>query len=82
MTEVIGLLHDLLAFSLSIEAGLSDFFHACGTWDEDSQRQRAQEFGDRLDEVRHAERHNIRSPHYTSRFLIMRIFMNENASNI
>ena len=79
MTEVVGLLRKLLA-SLSIEADLSDFFQAYKTQNKDDQGEKAQEFADRLDEVRHAEGHNITISHHTSRFLKMQIFTNENAS--
>jgi len=82
VAEVIGILHEFLIYSLSIEATLRDFISACGTWDEDNQGKTAQEFADRLDEVCHAERHSIRSTHYTSRSLTNQIFTNKNASNI
>jgi len=82
MTEVIGLLRESLVSLLSIEAGLDDLFRARGTWDEENLGKMAQEFSDRLDEVRHAEKHNIRSPQHTSRFLTMQIFPNQNASDI
>ena len=82
MTEVIGLLHEFLVHSLSIEAGLTDFSRACETLDEASQVQRAREFVNILDKVRRVGKCNIRSSHHTSRFLTMRIFANENANNI
>jgi len=64
MTEVIGLLQEVLVSSLSIEASLRDFLQVCKTRGKDGQGEKAQEFADRLDEVRHTERHNIRfSPH-------------------
>ena len=68
--------------SLSIEADLTDFFRMCKTWAKDDQREKAQDFADRFDEVRHTERHNTRFPHHTPRFLTVQIFTNENASNI
>ena len=79
MTEVVGLLLKLLLF-LSIEADLSNFLQAYKTWDKDDQGRKAQEFADRLDEVRHTEGHSITSSHYISRFLAMQIFTNENTS--
>ena len=82
MTEVVGLLHESLVSSLSIEADLSDFFQACKIRDKDGQETKAQEFADRLDEVRHTKRHNLRSSHHTSRSLIMQIFTNRNANII
>ena len=82
VAEVIGILQEFLVYSLSIEATLRDFISVCGTLDEDNQGKTAQEFADRLDEVRHAERHNIRSTHRTSRSLKNQIFKNKDASNI
>ena len=82
MAEVIRLLRESLVSRHSIEAGLNDFFRACENLDEENQGKMAREFSDRLDEVRHVEKHNIRSPHHTSRFLTMQIFPNENASDI
>ena len=79
MTEVIRLLRRLLV-SLSVEADLSDFLQAYKTRDQDDQERKAQEFADRLDEVRHTERHNITSSHHTSRSLTIQIFTGENAS--
>ena len=79
MTEVVGLLRQLLLY-LSIEADLSDFLQAHKTWEKEDQGKKAQEFADRLDEVRHTEGHNITSSHHTSRFLAMQIFTNENTS--
>ena len=48
----------------------------------DDQGAKAQGFADRLYKVRHTEKHNIRSPHHTSRFLTMQISTNEHANNI
>ena len=81
-TEVVELLRELLVSSHSAEADLSDFFQVYDTWDKEDQGERAQEFADRLDEVRHIEKHDIRSPHHISRFLTMQTLMNRNASNI
>jgi len=52
MMEVVGLLRESLVSPLSIEADLGVFFHVCETWDKDDQGEMAQEFADRLDEVR------------------------------
>ena len=82
MTEVAGLLRELLASSLSVEVGLSAFFHVCNTWDKDDQRKKAWEFADRLDQVRHTEKRDIRSSHHTPRLWTTQIFTNENANNI
>ena len=68
MTEVVRLLRELLVSSLSIEADLRDFFQVYKSWGRDNQGEKAQEFADRLDEVRHDVGHNIRAPHHTSRF--------------
>ena len=56
MTKVVGLLHKLLVPSLSIEVGLNDFFQVCKTRGKGRQREKAQEFADMLDEVRHTKR--------------------------
>ena len=64
MTEVVGLLRELLVLSLSIEADLSDFFQVCKTLSKEDQAEKAQEFADRLDEVRHTEKQNIKFPHH------------------
>jgi len=82
MTEVVGLIRELLVASLSIEADLSDFFQACKTWGRDDQGEKAQEFADRLDEVCCDVGRNIRIPHHAPRFLTMQIFANINANNI
>ena len=82
ITEVIGLLHDLLASSLSMETDLHDFFNVCMTQGRDDQGEKAQEFADELDEVRHTERHNVNSPHHISRPLSARVFSRKNGSNI
>ena len=82
MTEVIGLMRELLVSSLSIEADLRDFFRACGTLGGNDRGEKAQVFADRLDEVCSTERYNIRSSHHPPRFLTIAIFTNENASNI
>jgi len=94
MAEVTGFLHGFLVSSLSIEAGLSDFFRMYNTRNKDGQGEKgsqgekggrgekAQEFADSLDKVCYDERHNINRPHHTSRFLTMQISKNENASDI
>ena len=80
MAEVIELLRELFALSLSIEAELNDFVQVYKTLDRDAQGKRAQEFADRLDEVRHTEGYNITSSHHASRFLTTRILINEKAN--
>jgi len=82
MTEVVGLIRELLVASLSIEADLNDFFQACKTWGRDDQGEKAQEFADRLDEVRRNVGRNIMIPHHAPRFLTMQIFANISANNI
>ena len=82
MTEVIGLLRELLVSSLSIEADLRDFFRECGTLEGNDRGEKAQEFADRFDQVCHVKRYDIRSYHHPSRLLAMVVFTNENASNI
>ena len=82
MTEVVRLLRKVLVSSFSIEDDLNDFFQVRRTWGRVDQREKAQEFADMLDKVRHTERDNIRSPHHTSRFSTMRIFTNKSVNNI
>ena len=60
MMEVVELLDELLASSLSIEADLDNFFHTRQALGKDEQVQKAQQFADRFDNVRHAEVHSIR----------------------
>ena len=64
MTEVVGLLRELLVSSLSIEADLNDLLQAYKTWDKDGQGKKAQEFADRLDKVCHTEGYIIASPQH------------------
>ena len=80
MTEVIERLHELLLSSL--EADLSDFLQAYKTWDEEVQGKKAQEFADRLDEVCHTERCDIRPLNHVSRFLTIQFFTSTGANNI
>ena len=82
MTEVVELLHELPVLPRSIEVDPRDFLQVCKTLAKEDQGEKAQEFADRLDEVRHTERHNIRSPHHTSRFLKIQTSTNKNAKNI
>ena len=82
MAEVVELLRELLVSSHSTEADLNEFFQVCKTLGKDDRTKKAQEFADRLDEVRYSERYNMRSPHLTSRFLKMQISTNKNAKNI
>ena len=81
MTEVVGFLREILASSHSIEADLNDFFQVCKTMGKEDQGEKAQVFADRLDEVRRTEKHNIRSPYLTPRFLTMQTLTNKNANN-
>ena len=69
MSEVVGVLHGSFVSSRSIEADLCDFFKLNRTLDGDGQEEKALEFADSLDEVRHTERHNLTCPHHKSRFL-------------
>ena len=82
MTEVVGLIRELLVASLSIEADINDFLQAYKTWGRDDQGEKAQEFVDRLDEVRRDIRRHIIIPHHAPRFLTMQIFANISANNI
>ena len=61
MTEVVELLRDLLAASLTIEAELDNFFQVYKTWGRDDQCKKAQEFIDRFAEVRHIKGHMVGS---------------------
>lgn len=60
MVQVVELLDELLASSLSIETDLDSFFHTRQTLGKDEQVQKAQEFADRFDQVRQAKVHGIR----------------------
>ena len=71
ITEVVELLRELPVPFHFTEEDLNDPLQVYKTLAKEYQGKRAQEFADRLDEVRHTERHNIRSPHHISRFLIM-----------
>ena len=82
MAEVVELLRGLLVLPRSIEEDPRDFFQVCKTFCKEDQGEKAQEFADRLDEVRNTERHNIRSPYLTSGFLTMQTLTNKNAKNI
>ena len=68
MAEVVGLLRELVASSPPIETDLYDLFQTYEIQGKNDQAEKAQEFADGLDEVRRTGRHNIRSPHHTSRF--------------
>ena len=83
MTEVVELLHELLASSLSLETHLHDFFKACVTQGRDGRGEEAQEFADELDEVCHTERHTSVDPsNHRSRHLTTWVFPRKNGSNI
>ena len=82
MTEVVGLLREMLMASLSMEADLRDFFEVCKTRGRDGQGEKAQKFADELDEVRHTERHNIKISYHRSRRLTIRVFSRKNGNNI
>ena len=82
MTEVVGLLRKLLVSSLFVEEDLSNFFQVRRTWGKVDQGEKAQEFADRLDEVRHTDRQKIKYLHHTSRFLTIQISTNKGAGNI
>ena len=78
---MIGLLRELLASSLSIEADLCDLFEVCKTQGRDGQGEKAREFAEEFDEVRHAERHDV-SSHRKSRHLTTQVFSRKNGRNI
>ena len=82
MTEVVELLRELLVLPRTVETDPRDFLQVCKTLAKENQGEKAQDFADRLDEVRHTEKYNIRSPHHTSRFLKIRTSTNKNAKNI
>ena len=71
MMEVVELLDELLASSLSIEADLNNFFHGRQALGKDEQVQKAQEFADRFDEVRHTDTYSIRLTDYATRLSTM-----------
>ena len=80
--EMVNLLRKLLMSSLSMEAHLHSFFEVCKSRGRDGQQEKAQEFADELDEVRHTERHNANSSHRGSRHSKTRVFSRRNGSNI
>ena len=82
ITEATRPLYESLVSSLSIEADLNDFFQACKAQDKDDHGEKAQQFTDRLDEVRHTKRHNFRPSYHTSRSLAMQILINGNGNDI
>ena len=63
MKDVVGLLREMVVSSLSMEADLRNFFKVCKTQGRDGQREKAQEFADELDEVRHTKMHIANSSH-------------------
>ena len=81
ITEVAGFLRKLSVSPASMEADLCDFFEVCKTQCRDGQGEKAQGFADELDEVRHAERHNVNSSHPEPRHLTTHIFPRKNGSN-
>ena len=82
MTEVVELLRKMLASSLSVEGDLGDFFEMCRTRGKDGRGEKAQEFADELDEVRHVERHDIDSSHCKSRHLRTQAFTRKSGGDI
>ena len=82
MTEVVGLLGELLMSSLFMEADLRDFLEVCKTRGRDGQGEKARRFADKLDEVRHTQRHSVNSSHHRFRHLKTRIFPRKNKSSI
>ena len=82
MAEVVGLLRELLTFSSSLEADLRDFLEVCKTRGRDGQGEKAREFADELDMVRHTERHNVWISHHGSRHWTAQIFPRKNGSSI
>ena len=81
ITEVAGFLRKLSASPVSMDTDLRNFFEACKTQSRDGQEETAQGFADELDEVRHAERHNVNSSHHKSRHLATQVFPGKNGSN-
>ena len=81
MTEVIGLLRELLVY-LSMEADLRDFFEVCIARGRNGQGEKAHKFADELDKVRHGERHNINFSHHLSRRLTAQVLSRKSGSNI
>ena len=81
MTEVIGLLRKMVISSLSMEADLLDFFEVCKARGRDGRQEKAQEFADELDEVRHTEIRIDGSSHHRSRHSITQVFPRKNGSN-
>ena len=81
MTEVVGFLRKMVISSLSIEADLLDFFKVCKAQGRDGRREKAQEFADELDEVRHTEIRIASSSHHKSRHSITQAFARKNGSN-
>ena len=82
MTEVAGFLRELSLSPFFMEAGLRDFFETCKIQGRDGRGEKAREFVDELDEVRHAERHNVNSSHHKSRYLTTQLFHRKNGNNI
>ena len=78
MTEMIGLLRELLVYSLSMEADLRGFSEVCKTQGRDGQGEKAREFTAELDEVRHAERRDVNSSHCASRHSTIQTFSRKN----
>ena len=70
-----------LSVSPSMEADLRDFFEACKTRGRDGQGEKAREFSNELDKVRHAEKHNANSSHPKFRHLTTQIFRRKNGSD-
>ena len=81
MTEVVGLLSKMMVSSFSMEADFRDFFEVCKSRGRDGQREKAQEFADELDEVRHTEMRITNSSHRNSRHLTTKTFTRKNGNN-
>ena len=81
ITEVVGFLREL-SVSPPMEADLHNFFEVYKTRGKDGQGEKAQEFSNKLDKVRHTEKHNANSSHHSSRHLTTHVFHRKNGRNI
>ena len=82
ITEVAAFLREWSASSFFMETSLRYFFEVCKTQGKDGRREKAQEFVDEFDKVRHAERRNVNSSHHKSRNLTTQTFPGKNGINI
>ena len=82
IAEVVGFLRKLSESPPSMEADLRDFFEVCKTQGRDGQGEKAREFSNELDKVRHVEKHNANSSHHKSRHLATQVFPRKDGRNI